>query len=247
MDDFEKDQVLQWYEWLENELLEILKYVPPADQNLATFSPRLASLIIESCGLLDSILRQISSDPEMVNGKNKPRDKLDISDYANLYASKFDLPASKSILLLTPPRYLTPFSAWLGLLSEGEYQSPPWWRIHNELKHDRIANLRKARLEVAIESLCALHHVIAMVPEFASAFLRRGWVLGGGALAPQFKLEILEGKMPGTMLSLLVESKLFIVARGLTKFPDRIEDFDPERFDVGASERIINFLGRSHS
>ena len=41
--------------------------------------------------------------------------------------------------------------------SGGEYKSPTWWQIYNKLKHDRIANLRKAQLEVAIESLCGLH------------------------------------------------------------------------------------------
>ena len=63
---------------------------------------------------------------------------------------------------------------------------------------------------------------------------------------PQFKLEILEGKMSGTMLSLLVESKLFIVARGLKKLPDRIDHFYPELFEFGASERIINFFAHSY-
>ena len=52
--------------------------------------------------------------------------------------------------------------------------------------------------------------------------------------------------MPGTALSLLVESKLFIVARGFTKFPDRIENFYPEQFEFGASERIIDFFGHSY-
>jgi hypothetical protein len=245
MDDFDKDQVLQWYGWLEDELLEILKYIPPADPNLETFSPRLASLIIESCGLLDSILRQISPDPATVDGKSKPRKDLDIVDYAKQYAVKFEIAAAKSIVLISPPRYLIPFSPWLGLLLGGEYQSPSWWRIHNDLKHDRIANLRKAQLEVAIQSLCGLHLMIATVPEFASAVLRRGWV-PGSALAPRFRLEILEGTMPGTTLSLLVESKLFIVARGFAKFPDRIEDFYPGQFDFGASERIINFFWRSY-
>jgi hypothetical protein len=176
MDDFDKDQVLQWYGWLEDELLEILKYIPPADPNLETFSPRLASLIIESSGLLDSILRQISPDPATVDGKSKPRKDLDIVDYAKLYAAKFEIAASKSILLITPPRYLTPFDAWLGWFSQGMYQSPSWWRIHNELKHDRIANLRKAQLEVAIESLCGLHLMIPALPEFAKPILRRCWI-----------------------------------------------------------------------
>src|SRR5262249_17913189 len=115
-----------------------------SDQNLSTFSPRLASLIIESCGLLDSILRQISPDPATVDGQSIPRKQLDIVHYAKLYAARFEIPTSKSILMLTPPRYLTPFSAWVALLSGSGYQPATWWRIHTDLKHDRIANLKKA-------------------------------------------------------------------------------------------------------
>ena len=124
MEIFEKDQVLQWYEWLEEELLERFKNIPPADQNLETYSPRLATLIIESCGLLDSILRQISADPASVDGKSKARGKLTIKDYAKLYAEKFQLPDAKSILLTSPPRYLIPFSAWKERLPDGEQRSP---------------------------------------------------------------------------------------------------------------------------
>ena len=156
MDDLDKDQVLQWYGWLEDELVDILKYIPLADQNLKAFSPQLASLIIESCGLLDSILRQISPDPAMVDGKKIPREDLNMVHYAKLYAAKFEIPTSKSILLITPSKYLTPFGGWLGFLSKGKYQPPPWWQTHNELKHDRIANLIKAKLKVAIDSLCRL-------------------------------------------------------------------------------------------
>ena len=196
MDDFDKDQVLQWYGWLEDELLEILKYIPPADPNLATFSPRIVTLIIESCGLLDSVLRQVSPDPASVEGKSKPRKELDIVDYAKLYAAKFEIATSKSILLVTPPRYLTPFGAWIGLLSGGEYQPVSWWRIHTDLKHDRIANLKKARLEVAIESLCGLHLIIASVPDFAKAVLARGWVVGK-KFSPGSTIQILEGVRVG--------------------------------------------------
>jgi len=88
MDDFDKDQVLQWYTQLEEELLGVLKYIPPAKQNLAAFSPRLASVIIESCGLLDSILRQVSPDPAVLDGRSKPKKDLDIVDHAKLYAAK---------------------------------------------------------------------------------------------------------------------------------------------------------------
>src|SRR5215207_2321461 len=132
MDDFDKDQVLEWYGLLEEELLRILTYIPPADQNLQTFSPRIATLIIEACGLVDSILRQKSPDSVTIGGKNKLRRKLDICDYAELYAAKYQLPTTRSILLITPPRYLAPFLAWKDLVSGGDYQPATWWRIHTD-------------------------------------------------------------------------------------------------------------------
>jgi hypothetical protein len=240
MDDFDKDQVLQWYKLIEDDLLEILKYIPPAGQNLETFSPRLANLIIESCGLLDSVLRQISPDPANVDGRSIARHNLDILDYAKLYAAKYGIAAAKSILLIMPPRYICPFQEWMGLVSGGDYQPVAWWRTHTELKHDRIANLKKARLEVAVDSLCGLHQIIGTLPEFARAVLAHGWVLGKKT-SPQMTIEILEGSASG---SLLVESKLFVIARGQEKFPERIEDFHPSLFS--ASERVIDFLGRSY-
>jgi hypothetical protein len=240
MDDFDRDQVLQWYTQLEEELLAILKYIPPAKQNLAAFSPRLATVIIDSCGLLDSILRQISPDPAVIDGRSKLRKELDIIDYAKLYAAKLGIPVAKSIVLITPPRYLSPFDSWMDLLSGGSYRPTTWWRIHTELKHDRIANLERAHLEVAIESLCGLHLMIATLPEFARAVLGHGWVLGRKT-SPEYTIDILEGSGSG---SLLVESKLFAVARGPEKFPDQIADFHPNLFN--ASERVFDFFGRSY-
>ena len=77
--------------------------------------------------------------------------------------------------------------------------------------------------------------MIATLPEFARAVLGRGWVLGK-KMSPEYTIEILEGS--GSE-SLLVESKLFAVARGPEKFPDQISDFHPSLFN--ASERVIDF------
>jgi hypothetical protein len=240
MDEFDKDQVLEWYGWLEEELLAILKYIPPADQNLQTFSPRIATLIIESCGLLDSIFRQNSPDPATIGGKSKPRRKLDICDYAELYTTQLQLPTARSILLIATPKYLTPFSAWKELLSGGDYKAAPWWRIHTELKHDRIANLKAARLEVAIESLCALHLIIATLPKFASAVIKNSWVFNP-RYNPKDVIEILEGTAKAPH-SFLVESKLFVVARGFETFPESMKDFHPAMFN--ASDRVSNIFRR---
>jgi len=90
MDEFDKDLILQWYERLEGQLIDVMSHLPPAPENLNSFSPPLASIITDSCALLDSIFRQVTVDPIEVPGKSKPtkRRDLDIVDYAQLYAEK---------------------------------------------------------------------------------------------------------------------------------------------------------------
>ena len=242
MDDLDKDLTLQWYGWLEEQLMDIMKYAPPTAENLGHFSsPRLASLIVDACGLLDSILRQVSPDPAIVDGETTARDDLTIVDYAKLFAAKLKLPTLKSILLISPPKYLLPFNAWSDLVSGGRYSSPAWWSIHTSLKHDWIAHQKEAKLDVAIDSLCALHQIIAVVPEFGRAVLRHRWV-PGKRMNPQLIIEALEGMTAAQSLNVLIETKLFVVGRGREKFPEKIEDFRPSFYD--GSERLADFFGR---
>lgn len=245
MDDFDKYLTLQWYEHLEQQLLDFLRYVPYSPQNLGAHSPHLANIIVSACSLLDSILRQANPDPVTVGSKQTHRKDLAIADYARLYASRFQLPTFRSILLLTPPKYLVPFYHWerfvSGAVPWSSFQSPLWWSIHNDLKHDWIPNVKKACLEVAVDSLCALHQIIALVPEFARIILRKEWVRGQKS-SPELAIEILEGKTK-SIAPLFVETQLFVVARGGKEpFPEKIEDFRPGRF--GASERVVDFFGR---
>jgi hypothetical protein len=242
MDDLDKDLVLQWYDSLESQLLEVMRYVPPAPENLTNYSPQLASIVVDACGLLDSILRQVSPDPATISGKSKARRKLDIEDYANLYASKFALPDLKSILLLSPPRYASPFAPWAPLVAGNKYAPTAWWSTHTDLKHDWIANLKKAQLEIAIESLCALHQVIAVVPDLGKAIMRRGWIPGRN-LNPEIVVEILGWKTTPTN-AIMIETKLFATARGKTTLPADINDFHPAYITGGQSQRLVDFFGR---
>ena len=54
---------------------------------------RVAGLVVDACGLLDSILRQVSLDPSVIDDKPKAKDNLNITDYAKLYAASFELPS----------------------------------------------------------------------------------------------------------------------------------------------------------
>lgn len=79
--------------------------------------------------------------------------------------------------------------------------------------------------------------MIVTLPEFARAVLAPGWVLGKKT-TPESRIKILEGARSE---SLLVESKLFAVARGPETLPDQIGDFHPSLFN--ASEKVLDFFG----
>jgi hypothetical protein len=50
MDEATTSNIIRWYEGLEEEIVDFLRCVPPQDQNMNTWSPRLATVIVEACG-----------------------------------------------------------------------------------------------------------------------------------------------------------------------------------------------------
>jgi len=253
MDEYQTSSIIYWYEELEERLIEFLKFLPFTLENLNVSSPRLAGVVTETCHILDSLFREVSNPKETIKGEIKKKAGLVVTDYAELYANRLNLPATKSLIFVSPPRYLIPFEKWESLTMGGEYEPLPWWRAYNKLKHSRIKNMKEATLANAVNSLCGLHQVIARLPKLIRATLRHGW-LQLGDYDPQCLIERLEGRLDlikdtflGTVLSnedtFLVESKLFAVPIGIDPFPDDIADLLPIHYR-GHSERFTRFTGR---
>ena len=51
MDEMIARAVLRWYESLEEQIVEFLRVVPPHGPNFNTWSPQLATVLVESCNL----------------------------------------------------------------------------------------------------------------------------------------------------------------------------------------------------
>jgi hypothetical protein len=243
MDEFLTTSVIHWYEDVEDRLLEFLRFVPLTDANLSVTSPPLAGVITEACNILDSVFREVSPPVVTVAGKAIPRDDLDITDFAKLYAARFDLPNTKSIALVSPPRYVIPFDVWAAVASGGgPYKPAPWWTAYTKLKHNRIAEINRATLESTVQSVCALHQVIARLPEFARASMRHGWLQSGMRLSVEYVVEQLEkgGRTPDPHL---VETKLFATPVGRPdQFPTNLSDFHTMNYVCSA--RLLRFFGR---
>ena len=236
MDEATASNIIRWYEGLEEEVVEFLRYVPPQNQNMNVWSPRLATVIVEACGLIDSLFRYISPAKVTIHGKKKKRDKLNILDYAELHSSNLQLPAQKIILLISPPSYRNPFGIWSKQGSRS-FKTPSWWTINNDLKHQRIDNFCKATMDMAIDALAGALLIISKVPELLPATLRHGWLDLGG-LNPEHLLETLQKGREGRTL----ETSLFALWLGYWELPKDIKDFSPLRYH--GSKRLLSFFGK---
>src|SRR5262245_30636176 len=145
MDESQTTSIIQWYEELEERLIEFLKFFPFTPQNSSVSSPRLAGLITETCNILDSLFQAVLYSQVVPQGvitcKNcgfqKRKRNPDITDYAKLYTNSLQLPRVKSFMFVSPPEYVIPFKEWLPILSGGNYVILPWWSAYTKLKHNR--------------------------------------------------------------------------------------------------------------
>lgn len=238
MDDVIATNIFRWFQSLEDQLVEFLDEVPAHVQNMGVWSPRLATIIVESCGLIDSVFRHLSPKILKIDGKTKKRDELGLSDYAELYKDLM-LYKRKVIFLIRPPEYRVPFDNWF----DSSSKAPVWWSIHNKLKHNRLKNITHARLENAMNSLAGSLLVITTVPQLGPYLISQKWFNLRGfnpEVAVEFSQKGFNCSEPFT-----VETSIFVVVLGQKNFklPDNIDDFRPLLY--GGSPKLMAFF-RKH-
>jgi hypothetical protein len=170
--------VLRWYEELEEQLVYFMKDIPPQGKNLDVWSPALATVIVESCNLIESVFYHITPDPTTY-GSTKKREKLFLCDYAAFYSNRHSLSERKVVIFQEPLDWCTPFEKWAGATT---FDNPEWWDIHNKSKHSRLDHFEKFTLKRAIEALAGALVVIATAPMVSSAralatvMVKHGWL-----------------------------------------------------------------------
>jgi hypothetical protein len=228
--------IIEWYSALENQLIDFFKYVPPQSQNMSTWSPRLSTLVVESCGLIDSLLRYISPPKVQLHGKEKRREKLELPDFAELYSNERQLPNRKIILLISPPEYRTPFDVWLKQKKGTSFDPPSWWTTNNHLKHSRIDYFAEATLETAINALAGSLVIIATTPQLIPVLVRKGYLDLSGRNASSTIRNLQNGY--GEVITL--ETSVFAMSFSNDPLPDNIREFNPLLY--GGSARLKAFF-----
>lgn len=244
MDDYTIDQLLVWYERLEEGVLTFAKHVPMTEGNEALEAPILVSYLLDACGLLDSLFRDMTPSSVVIEDETIAKKDCTIKQFATLHSSKLDLPNCRSIMLVTPPRYRQPFSPWRGMMSS--YVDLPWWSSHNKLKHDRLANIKLSNLGATLDALCALQQVIVRRLDHIPQMIRRGWFPRAEWPIDHIIEESKEGRLPDLFI---VQTKLFATPVGShqiskpdeLQFPVMLSDLKLSHFK--ADDRFYRFMG----
>lgn len=247
--DEQAGEVLRWYVGLEEQVVDSLRVFPPHGKNLDAWSPKLATVLVEACCLMESVFYGISPDFAVVRGKPKPREKLTLGDYAELHCKDLRLPDRTAILLTDAPEYRTPFTLWTDLLRGACFEKkhvPTWWALYNRSKHRRIGVFTEFTLSMAIDALAGALMVISTVPAFTPALVRHEWLPLDGwnpeALVEAYLRALSPSPYPSGYLFqwFTVERRLFAVPIGHSPLPSDIKDFRPVLY--GASPKLLRYF-----
>jgi len=246
MDEHTAEQVLVGYERIERSLSEFAEHIPLLAQNEKIVTPSLITCMIDACGLIDSLFRDMTPASVTINGETKSKDDCNIFDFANLHAKTLDLPNTRSVLLISPPRYLIPFEPWKSLIAEGKYSALPWWLDYNSLKHDRLSNIHKGTLKSTLDAVCALHQVIARRLDMVPMMMRRGWFPTGAYIVDHILDNVNKGRLPDAHV---IQTKFFAVPTGQRgsarpeerQFPEVFSELKPWKFTC--KQEFLEFLG----
>lgn len=134
----------RYYRILEDKFRNTLSYVELSQNNFSTYSNEYAHLIQTTGAELDSFFK--------IYCGLAATDKKTIADYAVVVLS--DWPDINNQIVRAENIALQPFNGWDVARAK---QSLSWWEAFDNLKHSRVANIKQASLENAINILAALY------------------------------------------------------------------------------------------
>jgi hypothetical protein len=202
---FPANSVISSYVSTENMLKDILQIVPYCDEHENVWSPKLVTIILESCSQLDSLWKSQALSSSCVTKTN-----LNISDYFEFFGEKM----SKRWVVFygESSQQICPFDNWskasdFKANNYSKYELK-WWNTYNKLKHDRLQHLSKAILKDAVLSLAGLFVAIIKCEYCRDAIAQTGWLNGNDE--PHYLSAWLTEDSPSVKLQYVsVESSLF--------------------------------------
>lgn len=159
------------YLLLEKEFLNYIKFVPLTSEHYDVWSIKLANLLLLIGSSIDSFFKNAlpyslsvllseyySNNHGQYHGRisdlNKyhsmlTNDKANMGIFRDVFQEFYKL-GNKPVYVLSNKEKLIPFNKW-----EID-QTPNWWKVYRDLKHDRIKHRKSSTLGITLNALSAL-------------------------------------------------------------------------------------------
>jgi len=143
-------EIIRAYHVLEKDFLDLLKYIEPANANLATYSYKTYELLLRAYTEFESNAKKILHANNYLKQSN-----LNITDYYKINAAT-RLNEYKIFVNVwaSGKKELNPFGQW------NNGHSLSWYQGYNDVKHNRKDEFSKASLENAVNALGAVFCII---------------------------------------------------------------------------------------
>jgi hypothetical protein len=152
------DHYIRAFKLIQEDFINLLYYIEPADQNLKCYSFRVYELYIRICTEIEANFQAIFHENGHWEKKNKKGGAIqfNIHDYYLINKSHRLSGYLIELPFWTGDANRMPFLCW-----KKGYKTPEWWAIYNSLKHNRHENFKSATFRSLINALCALVVVIS--------------------------------------------------------------------------------------
>ena len=131
---------------LEEDLINLSRYIEFTDDNFSTYSTELASLLLSAGSEIDVVAKQICLKLKKNSKANN------ILQYGNQIAASIPSIGEFKISL---PKYgleLRPWANW----SVKPRKNPYWWKSYNNVKHQRHTHYKEASLKNTLNAIGGL-------------------------------------------------------------------------------------------
>jgi hypothetical protein len=173
------DTAIESFLELERRFEIFTQTVPFATEHLRVHSPLLASLLLDACSLIETILKSAMDNARydvMANiaalraRRYAPAPTfLNINDLRAVFRA--DMLYAKPVWYLPHGSSSYPWYIW-----RRPAGNPAWWKAYNDVKHSRFANARLATLGTTTHAMKALFLVLVQTLDYRERLVDRGLV-----------------------------------------------------------------------
>jgi hypothetical protein len=181
------DTAIESYIELELRLRDFLRVVPFEPVHQKVYSPVLASLLLDCCSLIESILKSTMDNARYDGIHNIAQHRarryattvpfLNINDLRATFRP--DQFYAKRVWFLSRGDPSLPWRPWC--FTAG---NPKWWTAYNRVKHARFDNAPQAKLGITVHAMKALFLVLVQSLEFRARLVERGIIRARGLPIP---------------------------------------------------------------